>query len=58
MVLTTFSFEESCQSPLSDLDLAAWRALRLLLEAMEQDNPPPGEETVDDPVDVCLALFS
>jgi hypothetical protein len=58
MTLTTFSFEESCQSALGDLDLAAWRTLGLLLESVEQDDAPPTNEAVDDPVDIRLALFS
>jgi hypothetical protein len=37
---------------LGDLDLAAWRPLRLLLEPVEQDDAASSEESVDHSVDV------
>jgi hypothetical protein len=58
MLVTTFSFEESSQAPLSDVDFTSRRSLRLLLEAVKQDDASPAHETVDDPVDVRPAFFS
>jgi len=56
MSSTTFAFEESIETALSDLDLASWRSLRFLLEAVKQHDPPSGDKAEDHPVDVGLAL--
>jgi hypothetical protein len=45
-------------SPFRGFKLTARYLLRLLLEAVEKNDPAPGEEEVDDPIDVRIAFFS